>query len=154
WSAARCRDVRLQPHPSVTEPPSATVNTANSQMMPKGQRDHDLALSLPALGLVPRVEGRATGSKRASTLGTSLRAGRLSTRLAGWGQRNVAAACGRRSGCRWQSLAVHGAVLGRRRAELGAGGLDPSVLDAVAFLGQGLGQHLAGLLRLPLPVPQ
>src|SRR4051794_8650289 len=36
-------------------------------MTPEGQCNHDLALSLHALGLVPRVEGRAAGSKRAST---------------------------------------------------------------------------------------
>jgi len=47
--------------------------------MPDSQRNHDFALSLHALGLVPRVEGRTAGSKRASTPGTSPGAGRLST---------------------------------------------------------------------------
>jgi len=52
--------------------------------MPDSQRNHDFALSLHALGLVPRVEGRTAGSKRASTPGTSPGAGRLSTGLENW----------------------------------------------------------------------
>ena len=53
--------------------------------MPDSQRDDDLALSLPAQGLVPRVEGPAAGSKRASTNSARSRRSSLATprRLSG-----------------------------------------------------------------------
>jgi hypothetical protein len=45
-------------------------------MAPEGQRNHDLALSLHALGLVPRVEGRAAGLQpRFDKLSTGLPGG-------------------------------------------------------------------------------